>query len=235
MKKYVILTLTIIFGLSILSGYMTYRKTNPQKQIIENNNPQNIVENVDNTSQESNFEEQINSELEINNNSQIQEENIEKTPVADNVPEVKQNKPSTPQVTVNQKQPIAEVQQESTQNVNNNNTPIQTKEETIPVQPEVPKQEVVKEQPVILGEEYKTNDAMINTIKSIINDNQSEDMKLYGYNIVVDSSIVDITSQFTYTKQRVIDKIKYKFGTIKIYVRDYYSNGQFICTQCYII
>ena len=130
MKKYVILTLTITFGLSILSGYMTYRKTNPQKQIIENNNPQNIVENVDNTSQESNFEEQINSELEINNNSQIQEENIEKTPVADNVPEVKQNKPSTPQVTVNQKQPIAEVQQESTQNVNNNNTPIQTKEES---------------------------------------------------------------------------------------------------------
>lgn len=234
MKKYVILTLTIIFGFSILSGYMTYRKTNPQKQIIENDNPQNIVENVDNTSQKSNFEEQINSELEINNNSQMQE-NIEKTPVADDVPEVKQNKPSTPQVTASQKQPIAKVQQESTQNANNNNTPIQTKEETIPVQPEVPKQEVVKEQPVILGEEYKTNDAMINTIKSIINDNQSEDMKLYGYNIVVDSSIVDITSQFTYTKQRVIDKIKYKFGTIKIYVRDYYSNGQFICTQCYII
>lgn len=234
MKKYVILTLTIIFGFSILSGYMTYRKTNPQKQIIENDNPQNIVENVDNTSQKSNFEEQINSELEINNNSQMQE-NIEKTPVADDVPEVKQNKPSTPQVTASQKQPIAKVQQESTQNANNNNTPIQTKEETIPVQPEVPKQEVVKEQPVILGEEYKTNDAMINTIKSIINDNQSEDMKLYGYNIVVDSSIVDITSQFTYTKQRVIDKIKYKFGTIKVYVRDYYSNGQFICTQCYII
>lgn len=235
MKKYVILTLTIIFGVSILSGYMTYRKTNPQKQIIENSNPQNILENVDNTSQESNFEEQTNSELEINNNTEIQEENIEKTPVVNNTPEVKENKPSTPQITATQKQPIIEVKQESTQNTNNNNTPIQTKEETIPVQPETPKQEVIKEQPVILGEEYKTNDAMINTIKSIINDNQSEDMKLYGYNIVVDSSIVDITSQFTYTKQRVIDKIKYKFGTIKIYVRDYYSNGQFICTQCYII
>ena len=33
----------------------------------------------------------------------------------------------------------------------------------------------------------------------------------------------------------LIDKIKYKFGTIKIYARDYYNNGQFICTQCYII
>lgn len=235
MKKYVILTLTVIFGVSILSGYMTYRKTNPQKQSIENTNPQSIVENVDNTNQKFNLEEQINSESEISNNILVQEENIEKTPVVNNTPEVKQNKPSTPQVTVDQKQPIVEKNQESTQNIKSNNTPIQTKEETIPVQPETLKQEVIKEQPVILGEEYKTNDAMINTIKNIINANQSEDMKLYGYNVVVDSSIVNITSQFTYTEQRVIDKIKYKFGTIKIYVRDYYSNGQFICTQCYII
>ena len=87
----------------------------------------------------------------------------------------------------------------------------------------------------MIGEEYKTNDAMINTIKNVINSKQSEDMKLYGYNIVVDSSIVDITSQFTYTEQRVIDKIKYKFGTIRVYARDYYNNGQYICTQCYII
>ena len=98
------------------------------------------------------------------------------------------------------------------------------------------RQEVVKEEkPVTIGEEYKINDTMINTIKNVINSNQSEDMKLYGYNIVIDSSIVEDTSQFTYTKQRVIDKIKYKFGTIKIYARDYYNNGQFICTQCYII
>ena len=117
---------------------------------------------------------------------------------------------------------------------NNNNTP-QTKEESIQTVPETPKQEVVKEQSVMIGEEYKTNDAMINTIKNVINSKQSEDMKLYGYNIVVDSSIVDITSQFTYTEQRVIDKIKYKFGTIRVYARDYYNNGQYICTQCYII
>ncbi len=117
----------------------------------------------------------------------------------------------------------------------NNNTP-QTKDESIQVQPEKTEQEVVKEEKTVtIGEEYKTNDTMINTIKNVINSNQSEDMKLYGYNIVIDSSIVEDTSQFTYTKQRVIDKIKYKFGTIKIYARDYYNNGQFICTQCYII
>ena len=76
---------------------------------------------------------------------------------------------------------------------------------------------------------------MINTIKNVINNNQSEDMKNYGYNIVVDSSIVDITSQFTYTQQRVIDKITWKFGTIRIYARDYYCNGQYVWTECFII
>lgn len=76
---------------------------------------------------------------------------------------------------------------------------------------------------------------MINKIKNIITSNESDDMKMYGYNIVVDSSIVNSTSQFTFTEQRVKDKIKYKFGTIKIYVQDYYNNGEFICTQCYII
>ena len=71
--------------------------------------------------------------------------------------------------------------------------------------------------------------------KNVINNNQSEDMKNYGYKIVVDSSIVDITSQFTYTEQRVIDKITWKFGTIRIYARDYYCNGQYVWTECFII
>lgn len=230
MKRWIILILTIIFGTSILSGYMTYKKTNSKNEIIDEINTQNIAKSVDNSIQNSNLEEINQEELNINEG---QKENIENTPVVESTSEVKQNKPSTSKVATTQKQPIVEEKQESTEN--NNNTPQQIKDESIQLQPENPKQEIVKEQPVILGEEYKTNEKMINTIKNIINSNQSEDMKLYGYNIVVDSSIVETTSQFTYTDQRVIDKIKYKFGTIKIYVRDYYSNGQFICTQCYII
>ena len=231
MKKYVFLAFILIFGTSILSGTVTYNKTNKKEISIL----QNIVENVDNTSQIIPSEEQIQLENKTADIISSQEEIIEQTPVAEGTPEVKQNKPSTPQVTVIQEQPIAEIKQESTEiKENNNNTP-QTKEESIQTVPETPKQEVVKEQPVMIEEEYKTNDAMINTIKNVINSKQSEDMKLYGYNIVVDSSIVDITSQFTYTEQRVIDKIKYKFGTIRVYARDYYNNGQYICTQCYII
>lgn len=232
MKKYVFLAFILIFGTSILSGAMTYNKTNTKNSI---DNLQNIVENVDNTSQIIPLEEQEIAQNEIGDIINSQEEIIEQTPVAEGTTEVKQNKLSTPQVTVIQEQPIAEIKQESTEiKENNNNTP-QTKEESIQTVPETPKQEVVKEQSVMIGEEYKTNDAMINTIKNVINSKQSEDMKLYGYNIVVDSSIVDITSQFTYTEQRVIDKIKYKFGTIRVYARDYYNNGQYICTQCYII
>lgn len=231
MKKYVFLAFILIFGTSILSGTVTYNKTNKKEISI----PKNIVENVDNTSQIIPSEEQIQLENKTADIITSQKEIVEQTPVAEGTPEVKQNKPSTPQVTVIQEQPIAEIKQESTEiKENNNNTP-QTKEESIQTVPETHKQEVVKEQPVMIGEEYKTNDAMINTIKNVINSKQSEDMNLYGYNIVVDSSIVDITSQFTYTEQRVIDKIKYKFGTIRVYARDYYNNGQYICTQCYII
>lgn len=231
MKKYVFLAFILIFGTSILSGTVTYNKTNKKEISI----PKNIVENVDNTSQIIPSEEQIQLENKTTDIITSQKEIVEHTPVVENIPEVKQNKPSTPQVTDIQEQPIIEVKKESTEiKENNNNTP-QTKEESIQTVPETPKQEVVKEQSVMIGEEYKTNDAMINTIKNVINSKQSEDMKLYGYNIVVDSSIVDITSQFTYTEQRVIDKIKYKFGTIRVYARDYYNNGQYICTQCYII
>ena len=229
MKKYVFLAFILIFGTSILSGSMTYQKTNQKNN---ETNPQTVAENVENLISETSSDEQIVEEV----NEKIISDELEEieTPsvIEDKAEEIKTTI-STPKIADTQKQVVAEVKQE-VKIENNNNTP-QTKEETIQTIPEAPKQEVVIEQPVIVGEEYKTNDTMINTIRNVINSNQSEDMKLYGYNIVVDSSIVDVTSQFTYTEQRVIDKIKYKFGTIRIYARDYYNNGQYICTQCYII
>ena len=227
MKKYVFLAFILIFGTSILSGSMTYQKTNQKNN---ETNPQTVAENVENLISETSLDEQIVEKV----NEEIISDELEEieTPsvIEDKAEEIKTTI-STPKIADTQKQVVAEVKQE-VKIENNNNTP-QTKEETIQTIPEAPKQEVVIEQPVIVGEEYKTNDTMINTIRNVINSNQ--DMKLYGYNIVVDSSIVDVTSQFTYTEQRVIDKIKYKFGTIRIYARDYYNNGQYICTQCYII
>ena len=76
---------------------------------------------------------------------------------------------------------------------------------------------------------------MINKLKEIIKNNETEDMKNYGYEIVVDSSIVELTNQFTLTEQRVLNKIRLKYGTIRIYSHDYYFNGEYITTQCFII
>lgn len=85
------------------------------------------------------------------------------------------------------------------------------------------------------GLKYVRNDTMINQIKQIIKNNETQDMKDFGYNIVVDSSIKNSTNQFTFAESRVINSIRNKFGTIRIYAEDYYNNGQFIMTQCYII
>ena len=229
MKKYVFLAFILIFGTSILSGSMTYQKTNQKNN---ENNPQTVAENVENLISETSSDEQIVEEV----NEEIISDELEEieTPsvIEDKTEEIKTTI-STPKIADTQKQVVAEVKQE-VKIENNNNTP-QTKEETIQTIPEAPKQEVVIEQPVIVGEEYKTNDTMINTIRNVINSNQSEDMKLYGYNIVVDNSIVELTNQFTYTEQRLLNKIKYKYGTIRIYARDYYCNGQYVTTQCFII
>ena len=84
-------------------------------------------------------------------------------------------------------------------------------------------------------EKYVRNDEMINKIRSVMQNNESDFMKQYGYNIVVDSSIKAQTNQFTYTESRVINYLKYKFGTIRIYAEDYYKNGNLIMTMCYIL
>ncbi len=100
---------------------------------------------------------------------------------------------------------------------------------------EIPQEKVLVEENTAPTEEYKINEKKIAEIRNIINSNPSEDMKLYGYEIVVDSSITEITTQFTFTEKRVKDKITWKFGTIRIYAQDYYRNGQYITTECYLI
>ena len=100
---------------------------------------------------------------------------------------------------------------------------------------EIPQEKVLVEENTAPTEEYKINEKKIAEIRNIINSNPSEDMKRYGYEIVVDSSITEITTQFTFTEKRVKDKIVWKFGTIRIYAQDYYRNGQYITTECYLI
>ena len=67
---------------------------------------------------------------------------------------------------------------------------------------EIPQEKVLVEENTAPTEEYKINEKKIAEIRNIINSNPSEDMKLYGYEIVVDSSITEITTQFTFTEKK---------------------------------
>ena len=71
-------------------------------------------------------------------------------------------------------------------------------------------------------------------MKSIINNNVSADMKEFGYSIVVDPSIVNLSNYFTFTEKRVKSKVEDRFGTIKIYARDLFVNGGYAHTECFI-
>lgn len=88
--------------------------------------------------------------------------------------------------------------------------------------------------PVENTENYITNSTLTSTIIDIINKNPSETMIQYGYTVVIDESIISLTNPFTFSEQRIKNKIQNKAGTIKLYVRDYYLNGTCIETQCYI-
>ena len=100
---------------------------------------------------------------------------------------------------------------------------------------EIPQEKVLVEENTAPTEEYKINEKKIAEIRNIINSNPSEDMKLYGYEIVVDSSITEVTTQFTFTEKRVKDKIAWKFGTIRIYAQDVLLDGVYQFTECFIL
>ena len=126
-------------------------------------------------------------------------------------------------------------------NTNSNNTKIETglvsnniqkQEQTNQTKQQEVQQNITTQQNET---KYVRNEQMIQKIKSVIESNVTEDMKNYGYTIVVDSSIKNLTNQFTFTESRVKNNIRYSFGTIRIYAEDYYSNGQLIMTECYIL
>ena len=173
---------------------------------------------------------------------------VVEVPRQDQTQTQKQEQPKTNNQTATlkpkQEQPKQEEQPKKEETAQNNKqeTPTQNNQEQIkqeePKKEEskVEKQEETKvEQEKKNIEEYKINQEMINRIKTIIKNNETEDMKTYGYEIVVDSSIPELTNEFTFTEKRVINKITWSCGIIKIYARDYYYNGNLVSTQCFIL
>lgn len=155
--------------------------------------------------------------IKTSNNKETSKETIQ------NNQKVKSNKEQNHKVQV----PVTsteETQAKPQENINNNKEDKPTS---------IPSQKPVK--PEENTEKYIRNDNIINKIKQVIKENETANMKDFGYNIVVDSSIKNQTNQFTYTTNRVINSIKSKFGTIRIYAEDYYKNGDLVMTMCYIL
>lgn len=117
----------------------------------------------------------------------------------------------------------------NTEKVAKTDLSIDTKQKEEKVSPK----ETKKEKDTLV-EEYRVNNTKINEMKNLINNNVSADMKEFGYSIVVDPSIVNLSNYFTFTEKRVKSKVEDRFGTIKIYARDLYVNGGYAHTECFI-
>ncbi len=188
----------------------------------ENKIEENKIETIENKTEQETTEQESET-IEVDNQAVFETSNKNISTNKSNTQTTKQEQSKTQSESV----PAQSNTQEIVQEPQVQEQPvIQQEPEPEPVIPDTPKEDVV---------EYKENTAMINNIKNAINNNVSEDMQTYGYNVVVDSSIVNLTNQFTFSEKRVADKIKSKFGTIRIYARDYYLNGSYVWTECYVI
>lgn len=202
-----------------------------QNEIIENTTDVEIPE----VQEEKSISNEDENQKEINT-SIVQEEKEDSKNVAEASSKTSSEKTNTKSIESKAKNTQTETKKtETPKQVENTTTTTTTIIET-------PKKEEIKEDPKpsqsapsTNTEKYVKNDAMINKIKNVIQNNESDFMKQYGYNIVVDSSIKAQTNQFTYTENRVKSYITYKFGTIRIYAEDYYVNGNLIMTECYIL
>lgn len=200
-----------------------------QNEIIENTTDVEIPE----VQEEKSISNEDENQKEINT-SIVQEEKEDSKNVAEASSKTSSEKTNTK--SIESKAKTTQTETKKTE------TPKQVENTTTTTIIETPKKEEIKEDPKpsqstpsTNTEKYVKNDAMINKIKNVIQNNKSDFMKQYGYNIVVDSSIKAQTNQFTYTENRVKSYITYKFGTIRIYAEDYYVNGNLIMTECYIL
>lgn len=204
----------IIIFVLLVAYIVIYRYTHwdEVQNNIKNNN-QNVINNVTEGIIETLAETEIAiSEENVTNSEEVTESTID----------TQNTKEQTSSQSNNKKQTQSSISKSST---TTQNTKVQTSSETITEPTEESK-------PV---ESFKVNNNLINQMKSIINSNPSTYMNQFGYNIVVDASIVNQTTGFTFTETRVKNAILYKFGTIRIYARDYYVGNELRWTESFIL
>lgn len=235
MKKIIIFIITIlILGVIAMYSCIQNSKRIQDEKIKNDNNNLEIAEITDELKEENNLlVENANTETIIEQPKAIDNTEVSKKETSNEIKKDNSNIKTS-------KQPQGNKSNSISKNVNENKN--EPKKEVKNESNVMPKDETdqqqtsnTKKEESVKKEEYKINNQMIETIKNVIKKYETEDMKKYGYEIVVDSSIKEMTNQFTYTEDRVKQKITWKFGTIKIYAEDYYCNGQYIMTECYII
>lgn len=243
MKKIIIFIITILI-LGVIAMYSCIQNSKRiQDDKIKNDNNNLEIAEITNEPKEENTENDL---LVENKNTEAiieQPKTIDNTEVTKKKKIQKETSNETKKDNSNiktSKQPKSNNSNQISENVNEQKKEPnkEVKKENKAIQKDETKQQQTsdtKKEENVKKEEYKRNNQMIEKMKNIIQKNETEDMKKYGYEIVVDSSIKEMTNQFTYTEDRVKQKITWKFGTIKIYAEDYYCNGQYIMTECYII
>lgn len=247
-KKLIIgIVILLIISISCLLGILFTVKSQTEvadniessSTITEDDTQEETVENINNEENEqlenSSNEENVEAIIEETGEQQPKAENNQPTETSQ-VTASKSNDSENKSTTVNpqQTQPQQPIQNEKQQTVQQSSVSSQPKQTTTQTQTQSSQTQTTQTQKKPEGEKYVRNDTMINNIKRVINNNKSENMKTHGYTIQVDPSIKNKTNQFTYSESRVINLIKYSFGTIRVYAEDYYNNGQLIMTECYI-
>lgn len=228
-KKILIGTTTILFIIIFICVLITLKKS---KKIDVGKNVNVFFESTPQLEENLKVE---NNTIEFETTDTIEQSQVKKAPEVkeqQEIQETSQQGKNSVSPRVNTNETTSQVSQtiSKTQVENKESMTTQTQEKNEIVTP--PSTETKVE--TMNEEKYIRNDTIISKIKSVINNNPSEYMKTYGYNIVVDNSIKEHCNQFTFTENRIKSYITYCFGTIRIYAEDYYKNGQLIMTECYI-
>ncbi len=232
-KIYMLIIFFIVI-VSIITVIVRYTIVGKKEEQQVNEDVIDVIEspqeNITDDESTTSIEENSNSaEGVVETNQEVKTtENVFLTPVIKGTNEEK--KPITNNVgkttTDNKLQEVMQTKEPAIENTNDKNN---SQEADVPTNAPTPK-------PKEEGAKYVVNNQMINKMKTYIENNPSEDMKNFGFTVVVtDNSIKELTNGFTYTEKRVKNLISLKFGTIRIYAEDYYYNDEYVTTYCYLI
>lgn len=224
MKKIVIFIVTVL----VLGVVAMYSCVVNSKR-IEQEKTKSIAVETEEIQQEENNNTDSNTINDTNNENEQIIQKEQKHEIA-----IKENKSNTTIKTTKSKEENTKQEKsitQKTQVASNSKNDNKAKTENVSNESKKEKNEKVE----VTNEEKRVrNDKMIETMKNVIKNNETEDMKNFGYEIVVDSSITSKTNYFTYTEKRLTSKILYRFGTIRIYAEDLYVNGGYAHTECFI-